>query len=277
MPVRLHGTHVVDRLVGDWVGDDMPFLPDPARDGFPVDELEELRVVCHVLAAQHDAVGGLACVDDFGRDVLEAEHLVADKGFDAVGCEEDVAGYGVGGTATFAWESGEGGVGAERFHVAGFGGEGEGYGFFALAGFVDGARERGAVADHVGVVVGGADVRQVNVAKFLVCGAFCAICQLLSGLLSWIGSLVRLMLVSLRSTASRSISDQAPSLSSIRAMFGANWMPAPTNPNVEADSKTSMCRKPCFAKASAVARPPMPGRREYMAAVDDPVLTYQRQ
>ena len=69
---------------------------------------------------------------------------------------------------------------------------------------------------------------------------------------------LRLILVDLRSTASRSISFQAPSLSRILAIFGASWIPAPTNPKFEAVSKTSIWVKPFFASARAQASPPIP-------------------
>lgn len=69
---------------------------------------------------------------------------------------------------------------------------------------------------------------------------------------------LRLMLVSLRSTASFSISAQTPSRSRILAIFGASWMPAPTKPRFEAISKTLIFVKPFFARASEQARPPIP-------------------
>lgn len=40
--------------------------------------------------------------------------------------------------------------------------------------------------------------------------------------------------------------------------MGASWMPAPTNPKFEDDSYTSICLKPCLARARDVARPPIP-------------------
>lgn len=50
--------------------------------------------MCHLIARQHDAVGGLFCVDNLGRDVESGEHGGADAGFDAVGAEENVDGVG---------------------------------------------------------------------------------------------------------------------------------------------------------------------------------------
>jgi hypothetical protein len=133
----------------------------------------------------------------------------------------------------------------------------ESYGFLSFAGFEHGARKRRPVAYHMAIAVSLFDVIQFDMGEFIIS----------SSLYSWLAISpllycdlnLRLMLVSLRSTASFSISAQAPNLSKILAMFGASWMPAPTNPRFEAVSKTSICVNPLFARERAHANPPIPG------------------
>lgn len=93
------------------------------------------------------------------------------------------------------------------------------------------------MAHHVRVFVSGADVVQVYASEFFVCGALCEgvlIEMLLRA--DEVVEVVRLMLVPLRSTASFSTSAHTPSLSRIRAMLGASWIPAPTKPKLDAVS-----------------------------------------
>lgn len=154
--VGLHGRQVVDCVVGHRVRDDVSLLAYPARHRLRVHEGEELLVVAHLLACQHDAVGGLVRILDLGADAEFFEHFDARFGLYAVGREDDVAGDGVRGAG--AGDGCEGGFGVEVGDE--FGGCGhdelDGRIFFA-AGF-EGAGEGCTVAYHVWVAVGCSDV-----------------------------------------------------------------------------------------------------------------------
>lgn len=65
----MDGGEVVYIFAGDGVGDDVALFADPASDAVGVDELEELGVRFHFFTFEHDSVGCLVGVDDFGVDV----------------------------------------------------------------------------------------------------------------------------------------------------------------------------------------------------------------
>ena len=83
-------------MVGDRVGDDVPFGADPAGGAREGDEGLESWVGFHDVAVKHDSVGGGAGVDYGGCGGDLGEERDARVGFDAVGGEEDVGCDGVG-------------------------------------------------------------------------------------------------------------------------------------------------------------------------------------
>ena len=140
----------------------MPLLADPACRTFGIDQLKKLRIMFHLLSLEHDTVGRLPGVDDFGRDVFELKHLIPDDRFHAIGSEDDIA-------LDFVWLAfpryrGEGRIGSVGLDVSAGVGKEEIDGLLPLAAFVHGACERGSVADHMRVAVLLSDVEEVDVA-----------------------------------------------------------------------------------------------------------------
>lgn len=132
--IGLCGAEVVNLVIGDGVRDDVAFGADPTGGAVGVEEGEEVGVVGELGAGEHDSVGGLAAVDDFRGSLVDFEELVADRGFDAVRCEEDVGRDEVGGA--FAGEGGERGSVVRGLEGSSGCGEEESDALFALTAFV---------------------------------------------------------------------------------------------------------------------------------------------